>query len=107
MKSAEQTPLTALRIAELIKEAGIPDGVINVISGFGETTGEYLATHPGIDKIAFTGSAEIGMKIMKNSSKNGLKRVNLELGGKNPNIILDDANLDLAIPRSHLGLFAN
>ena len=87
MKTAEQTPLTALRIAELIKEAGIPDGVVNIISGFGQTTGEYLATHPGIDKIAFTGSAEVGLKIMKNSYKNGLKRVNLELGGKSPNII--------------------
>jgi aldehyde dehydrogenase (NAD+) len=107
LKSAEQTPLTALRIAELAKEAGYPDGVVNVISGFGETAGRQLASHPGIDKVAFTGSTEVGLEIMKNSSKNGLKRVSLELGGKSPNIIFDDADLDYSVANAHAGLFFN
>ena len=87
MKSAEQTPLTALRVGELIKEAGFPDGVVNILSGYGEDVGAYLAQHPGVDKVGFTGSSEVGLQLMKNSSVHNLKRMNLELGGKSPNII--------------------
>ena len=90
MKSAEQTPLTALMIAELVKEAGIPDGVFNMINGLGQKAGRYLASHPGIDKIAFTGSTKVGLEIMSNSSKHNLKRVSLELGGKSPSIVWED-----------------
>ena len=107
MKTAEQTPLSALRIGELIKEAGFPDGVVNILSGFGEDAGAHLSTHPDVDKVAFTGSTEVGLKIMRNSSMHRLKRVTLELGGKSANIIMDDANLDLAIKQAHLGLFFN
>lgn len=107
MKSAENTPLTALRIAELVKEAGFPDGVFNMLSGFGATTGKYLASHPGVDKVAFTGSTRVGFEIMQNSSKHNLKRVSLELGGKSPNVIMDDADIDLAVDNSHFGVFFN
>ncbi len=94
LKPAEQTPLSALRLAELIQEAGIPEGVVNVLPGFGEIAGDALVRHKGVDKIAFTGSTEIGKKILMNG---GIKRVTLELGGKNPNIILNDADMDLAL----------
>lgn len=106
MKTAEQTPLTALRIAELIKEAGVPDGVVNVVSGEGDI-GAYLARHPGIDKVAFTGSCEVGYDIMRNSHEKNLKRVTLELGGKSANIITKNANLDKALAQSSLALFFN
>ena len=107
MKTAEQTPLSALRVGELIKEAGFPDGVVNILSGFGEDAGAHLSTHPHVDKVAFTGSTEVGLKIMRNSSRYSLKRVTLELGGKSANIIMDDADLDLAIQQAHLGIFFN
>lgn len=107
MKTAEQTPLTALRVAELIKEAGFPDGVVNILSGFGEDAGAYLSNHRDIDKIAFTGSTLVGLNIMRNSSLNGLKRVTLELGGKSANIICEDANVDKAVAQAHLGVFFN
>ena len=107
MKTAEQTPLTGLRIGELIKEAGFPDGVVNIISGYGEDAGAYLSTHPDVDKVAFTGSTEVGLKIMQTSSIYGLKRVTLELGGKSANIICEDANVDDAVAQAHLGLFFN
>ena len=88
LKPAEQSPLSALKIGELVKEAGIPDGVVNIINGYGEDTGRYLAQHPGVDKISFTGSTEVGFEIMRNSvAHNHLRRVSLELGGKSPNII--------------------
>ena len=88
IKPAEQTPLSALKIGELVREAGIPDGVVNIINGYGEDTGRYLAQHPDVDKIAFTGSSEVGLELMRNSAANGrLKRLSLELGGKSPNII--------------------
>jgi aldehyde dehydrogenase (NAD+) len=107
MKTAEQTPLSALRVGELIKQAGFPDGVVNILSGFGEDAGAHLSTHPGVDKVAFTGSTEVGLKIMQNSSINRLKRVTLELGGKSPNIICEDADINMAIKQANLGLFFN
>lgn len=107
MKTAEQTPLSALRVGDLIKEAGFPDGVVNILSGYGPDAGAHLATHPDVDKVAFTGSTEVGLQIMRNSSVNGLKRVTLELGGKSANIICEDADIDEAVAQSHLGLFFN
>lgn len=102
LKPAEQTPLTALRIGELILEAGIPDGVVNIITGFGETAGAAIANHPDIDKVAFTGSTEVGKLILQASAGN-LKRVSLELGGKSPNVIFPDADLEQAVPTSMFG----
>lgn len=106
MKTAEQTPLSALRVAELINEAGFPAGVVNIVSGYGDL-GAHLARHPGIDKVAFTGSTEVGYDIMKNAHDKNLKRVTLELGGKSPNIITKNANFDLALQQSAVGLFFN
>ena len=106
LKPAEQTPLTAIRLAELLVEAGVPDGVVNIVTGFGETAGAAIASHPGIDKVAFTGSTEVGREIVKASAGN-LKRVSLELGGKSPNIIFADANLEDAVRGSAVGIFAN
>src|ERR1700734_2128543 len=97
LKPAEQTPLTALRLAELIAEAGGPDGVVNVVTGFGETAGAALAAHAMVDKVAFTGSTEVGRLILHAAAGN-LKKVSLELGGKSPNIVFDDADLDSATP---------
>jgi phenylacetaldehyde dehydrogenase len=91
LKPAEQTPLTAIRLAGLLAEAGVPDGVVNVISGFGETAGAALAAHPLVDKVAFTGSTEVGRLIVHAAAGN-LKKVSLELGGKSPNIVFDDAS---------------
>ena len=91
LKPAEQTPLTALRLAEIIAEAGIPDGVVNVVTGFGETAGAALAAHDDVDKVAFTGSTEVGKLIVQAAAGN-LKKVTLELGGKSPNIVFDDAD---------------
>jgi len=96
MKPAEQTPLTALRIAELFHEAGLPDGVLNIITGGGKA-GSALAKHRNVDKVAFTGSTEVGYEIMRNSHVHNLKRITLELGGKSANIIMDDADIDLAV----------
>jgi aldehyde dehydrogenase (NAD+) len=107
LKPAEQTPLSALRMAELAMEAGIPDGVINVIPGFGETAGAPLAEHNDVDKIAFTGSTEVGKLIMQAAGRTNLKRVTLELGGKSPNIVFADANLDAAVEGAFFGLFFN
>jgi acyl-CoA reductase-like NAD-dependent aldehyde dehydrogenase len=99
LKPAEQTPLTAIRLGELITEAGLPPGVVNIITGFGETAGAALAAHPDIDKVAFTGSTEVG-KLIHTAASGNLKRVTLELGGKSPNIIFPDADLDQAIATS-------
>lgn len=107
MKPAEQTPLSALRIGELIVEAGFPAGVVNLLTGFGPTAGAAIASHMDIDKVAFTGSTEVGHLIMEAAAKSNLKPVSLELGGKSPNIIFDDANLDDAVEGAHLGLFSN
>ena len=91
LKPAEQTPLSALRLAELIAEAGVPEGVLNVVSGFGETAGAALAAHQDVDKIAFTGSTEVGKLIVAAAGASNLKKVSLELGGKSPNVVFDDA----------------
>ena len=106
LKPAEQTPLSALRVGELIVEAGFPAGVVNILPGYGDT-GAALAVHPKVDKIAFTGSTEVGLEIMRNSGVNGLRRVTLELGGKSPNIILEDADIEWAIAQSYFGVFFN
>ncbi len=106
LKPAEQTPLTALRLGELIQEAGIPDGVVNIVPGYGETAGAALAAHPDVDKIAFTGSTEVGKLILQAAAGN-LKKVSLELGGKSPNVIFDDADLDAAIPGAASAIFFN
>jgi acyl-CoA reductase-like NAD-dependent aldehyde dehydrogenase len=106
LKPAEQTPLTALRLGELALEAGVPEGVVNVVSGFGEEAGAALAGHPDVDKIAFTGSTEVGRKILRASETN-LKRITLELGGKSPNIVFPDADLRRASKGSMLGVFLN
>jgi phenylacetaldehyde dehydrogenase len=92
LKPAEQTPLTALKLAELIAEAGVPDGVVNVVTGFGETAGAALAANNDVDKVAFTGSTEVGKLIVAAAGASNLKRVSLELGGKSPNIVFDDAD---------------
>jgi phenylacetaldehyde dehydrogenase len=106
LKPAEQTPLTALLLGELICEAGFPDGVVNIVPGFGETAGAALAAHPDVDKCAFTGSTEVGKLIVQAAAGN-LKKVSLELGGKSPNVIYKDANLDVAIPGSASAIFFN
>jgi aldehyde dehydrogenase (NAD+) len=106
LKPAEQTPLTALRMGELAMEAGFPAGVINIVPGFGETAGAPLVAHNGVDKIAFTGESTTGKLIMKNAAET-LKRVTLELGGKSPNIVFADADLDAAVDGAMLGLFLN
>jgi aldehyde dehydrogenase (NAD+) len=105
LKPAEQTPLTALRLGELALEAGIPDGVVNIVTGFGETAGAAVAEHMDIDKVAFTGSVEVGKLVAQAAARTNLKRVTLELGGKAPNIIFADADLDKAIETSFFGLF--
>jgi aldehyde dehydrogenase (NAD+) len=107
LKPAEQTPLSALRIGELILEAGFPEGVVNILPGFGPTAGAAIANHMDIDKVAFTGSTEVGHLIMQAAGKSNLKRVSLELGGKSPNIVFADADMDQAIEGSHMALFFN
>src|ERR1700692_2028143 len=106
LKPAEQTPLTALRLGELITEAGIPDGVVNIVPGFGETAGSALAAHPDVDKIAFTGSTEVG-RLIVDAARGNLKKVSLELGGKSPNVVFKDADLEVAIPGAASGIFFN
>jgi acyl-CoA reductase-like NAD-dependent aldehyde dehydrogenase len=106
LKPAEQTPLTAMRLAELALEAGVPEGVFNVVTGLGPEAGQALAQHPNVDKIAFTGSTEVGRKIL-HASEGNLKRVSLELGGKSPNIVFSDANLKRATKTSMYGVFSN
>jgi phenylacetaldehyde dehydrogenase len=91
LKPAEQTPLSALRLGQLIQEAGFPDGVVNILTGFGETAGAALAAHNDVDKVAFTGSTEVGKLIVAASGASNLKKLTLELGGKSPNIVFDDA----------------
>ncbi|GIY54820.1 aldehyde dehydrogenase, mitochondrial [Caerostris darwini] len=107
LKPAEQTPLTALYVGQLIKEAGFPPGVVNIVPGFGPSAGGAIAYHKGVDKLAFTGSTEVGQIVMEAAAKSNLKRVTLELGGKSPNIVFKDADLDHAIQTSHFGLFFN
>src|ERR1700758_4320207 len=106
LKPAEQTPLSALRLGELFQEAGFPDGVVNIVPGYGETAGAALAAHPEVDKIAFTGSTEVG-KLIIHAAAGNLKKVSLELGGKSPNIVMDDADLETAIPGASMAIFFN
>jgi phenylacetaldehyde dehydrogenase len=105
LKPAEETPLTALRLGELCLEAGVPPGVVNVVPGFGEEAGAPLAAHPGVDKISFTGSTEVGRLLVKASGESNLKKLTLELGGKSPMIVFDDADLDAAIQGAARGIF--
>jgi aldehyde dehydrogenase (NAD+) len=107
LKTSEKTPLSALHVSKLVKEAGIPAGVVNTLSGFGATAGAHLAKHPEVDKIAFTGSTAVGHLIEKMAAESNLKRVTLELGGKSPVIVCDDADLDVAVTWCHIGLFLN
>lgn len=106
LKPAEQTPVTAMELGKLIQEAGFPDGVVNIVPGYGETAGAALASHPGIDKIAFTGSTEVG-KIIARSAAENLTKVTLELGGKAPNIVFADADIDQAVNGAMMGIFFN
>ncbi len=107
LKVAEQTPLSALRVGELILEAGFPEGVVNILPGYGPTAGAAIARHMDVDKVAFTGSTEVGHLIMKAAAETNLKRVTLELGGKSPNIVFADADMDQAVEGSHFALFFN
>jgi betaine-aldehyde dehydrogenase len=106
LKPAEQTPVTALELGKLIQEAGFPDGVVNIVPGYGETAGAALASHPGIDKIAFTGSTEVGKLVAREAAQN-LTKVSLELGGKAPNVVFSDADLDQAVNGAMMGIFFN
>jgi aldehyde dehydrogenase (NAD+) len=107
LKPAEQTPLTALRVAALAQEAGVPDGVLNVVPGYGPTAGAALSGHMDVDKVAFTGEYITGQIIMEAAAKSNLKRVSLELGGKSPNVVFADADLDAAVEGAYFGLFFN
>lgn len=107
LKTSEKTPLSALHISKLIAEAGFPPGVVNTLSGYGPTAGQAIARHPDIDKVAFTGSSAVGHKIQQYSAESNMKNVSLELGGKSPLIIFDDADLDTAVNSAHIGLFLN
>ena len=104
LKPSEFTPLTALYVCSLINEAGFPRGVVNVVTGYGNTAGQAISQHKGIEKVAFTGSTITGRKIMEAAAKSNLKNVTLELGGKSPNIIFDDADLGLAVDWSSHGI---
>ncbi|XP_050428028.1 retinal dehydrogenase 2 isoform X2 [Adelges cooleyi] len=107
LKPAEQTPLTALYVAALSKEAGFPEGVINVVPGYGPTAGQAIASHQDINKVAFTGSTEVGKIVMEEAAKSNLKRVSLELGGKSPLLVFDDVDVDEAVSIAHDALFSN
>lgn len=106
IKPAEETPLTTIKIADIFAEAGIPDGVVNVVTGYGESAGAALAAHNDVDKIGFTGSTEVGRLIIKAASGN-MKKITLELGGKSPVIIFDDADLEKAVLGAAMGVYAN
>jgi aldehyde dehydrogenase (NAD+) len=107
LKPAEQTPLTALRVGELLMEAGFPPGVVNILPGYGPTAGQAIARHHDVDKVAFTGSTEVGHLVMEAAAQTNLKRVTLELGGKSPAIEFADADLDYVVENAHFGLFFN
>ena len=107
MKTAEQTPLSALRVGELILEAGFPEGVVNILPGYGPSAGAAIARHMDIDKVAFTGSTEVGQLVMKAAAESNLKRITLELGGKSPNVVFADADMEQAVEGSHFALFFN
>ncbi|KAF8570304.1 hypothetical protein P879_01322 [Paragonimus westermani] len=107
MKPAEQTPLSANWVAQLTKEAGFPPGVVNIVPGFGETAGAALVAHPDVDKVAFTGSTHVGRLVSQNAFQHGVKRITLELGGKSPLIVFNDADMKLAVDTANVGLFFN
>ncbi|XP_077492864.1 aldehyde dehydrogenase, mitochondrial-like [Amblyomma americanum] len=107
LKPAEQTPLTALFVASFLAEAGFPPGVVNIVPGYGKTAGSAISNHPDLDKVAFTGSTQVGRLILQASGASNLKKVSLELGGKSPLIIFPDADLDLAAKLAHEGVFFN
>ena len=107
MKVAEQTPLTALRLGELAMEAGYPPGVLNILTGFGPTAGGAITRHMDVDKVAFTGSTEVGHEVMRAAADSNLKRVTLELGGKSPNVVFADADMEAAVDGAMFGLFFN
>lgn len=107
IKTAEQTPLSALYAGKLVKEAGFPPGVINIVSGFGRIAGAALSQHMDVDKIAFTGSTNIGRTVLEAAARSNLKKVTLELGGKSPNIVFNDADIDNAISWTNFGIFFN
>jgi len=107
MKPSELTPLTAMYMSKLIKEAGVPAGVVNIIVGYGPTVGQALASSPRVDKVAFTGSTAVGKKILEEAAHGNLKKVSLELGGKGSNIIFDDADIDNAVAYACQGIFFN
>lgn len=107
LKSAEQTPLSALVFATLVKEAGFPPGVLNIVSGFGKVAGAALSSHMDVDKIAFTGSTLVGRTIMKAAASSNLKKVTLELGGKSPNVVFNDADIEAAISWVNFGIYYN
>jgi acyl-CoA reductase-like NAD-dependent aldehyde dehydrogenase len=104
IKPSELAPLTSLRMCTILKEAGLPNGVVNVVTGYGNTVGEAISSHMNIGKVAFTGSTIVGRKIMEAAARSNLKPVTLELGGKSPNIIFNDADLDQAVKWSAHGL---
>ncbi|KAG5337187.1 hypothetical protein C0989_010343 [Termitomyces sp. Mn162] len=104
LKPSEIAPLTSLRIADLITEAGFPPGVVNIINGYGTTVGQAITSHPLITKVAFTGSTLVGRKILKASSESNLKVVTLELGGKSPTVVFDDADLEQAVKWAASGI---
>ncbi len=106
LKPAEQTPVTALELGKLIQEAGFPEGVVNIVPGYGETAGAALAAHPGVDKIAFTGSTEVG-KLIAHAAADNLTKVSLELGGKAPNIVCADADIEQAVSGALMAIFYN
>ncbi len=107
IKPSEMTPLTTLRLAQICQEAGVPDGVVNVVTGYGPEAGDALARHMDVDKIAFTGSIRSARALMKASGESNLKRLSLELGGKSPNVIFPDADLDAALPAAFWAIYAN
>jgi len=107
LKPAEQTPLSALRVAQLAQDVGFPDGVLNVVPGYGPTAGAAISEHKDVDKVAFTGEYITGQIVMKAAAESNLKRVSLELGGKSPNVIFADADLDAAVEGAYFGLFFN
>jgi len=107
MKTSEKTPLSALKVCQLVVEAGFPPGVVNILSGYGPTAGSAIAHHNDIKKVAFTGSTAVGRFILEASAKSNLKKVSLELGGKSPNIVFADCNLDEAVKWSSMGIFFN
>src|SRR5262245_17470054 len=107
LKPAEQTPLTALRVGQLAQEVGIPDGVLNIVPGYGPTAGAAISGHMGVDKVAFTGEHITGQIIMEAAAKSNLKRVSLECGGKSPNVVFADSDLDAAVEGAYFGLFFN